>query len=111
MTPMNDTNAVSLHDKGYSWIYLDAGVYKFSTGTALNNNYLKFEGVRVRAGDVYYIEYHQESVGGNRYRNVVRAVAPEIGQDLISRYAYKEADKVEFQPQPKSQKAIEAPQR
>jgi hypothetical protein len=102
---VNDTNVVSLHDKGYSWIYLDAGVYKFSTGTSLNNDYLRFEGVRVLAGSVYFIEYNQESAGGNRYRNIVRAVTPEIGRDLIQRYAYKKADEFQLRPQ----NAIEAP--
>lgn len=40
---VNDVPAVSLYDKGYSYIYLDRGIYKFAVGTPLNKNYLKFD--------------------------------------------------------------------
>jgi hypothetical protein len=94
---VNDTEAISLYDKGYSWIYLAPGTYKFSAGTVMKQEYLKFE-MPVQAGREYFIEYNQEPGGYQRVRNVIRAVNPALGNGLVQKYTYKAADKQDFQP-------------
>ena len=96
---VNDVNVVSLYDKGYSWIHLDAGTYKFSAGTVFNADYLKFN-MPIQPGAEYFIEYNQESTYP-RYRNVIRAVHPNVGKSKVEKYSYKEADKVEIPSKPK----------
>ena len=88
---VNDVEVVSLYDKGYSWIHLDAGTYDFSAKSSLGAK-LHFT-MPVYAGNTYYVEFTQESAGYNRYRNIVRAVSPEQGLKLAKEYSYKEADK------------------
>lgn len=68
---VNDVPAVSLYDKGYSYIYLDRGIYKFAVGTPLNKNYLKFE-APIDAGRDYFVEYNQEPTGYKTYRDKTR---------------------------------------
>ena len=90
---VNDTAVVSLYDKGYSWIHLDAGLYKISGGTHLNNDYLKFI-LPVRAGSEIYVEYDQTPTGYNTYRNQIRAVPPNEAKAMIAKYNYLAADLV-----------------
>jgi hypothetical protein len=52
---VNDTKVASLYDKGYTWIYLDAGTYKFSAGTVFNSDYLKFV-MPIEAGNEYFMD-------------------------------------------------------
>ena len=94
---VNDTEAVSLYDKGYSWIHLDPGTYKFAVGTMIKQEYLKFD-LPVRAGREYYIEYNQEPAGYQRVRNVIRTVEPNFARALMEQYSYKAAPKADFQP-------------
>jgi Protein of unknown function (DUF2846) len=97
---VNDAKIVSVYDKGYSWIHLDSGLYKFSAGTVLKADYLKFV-MPIEAGKEYFIEYSQESTGYQMYRNVIRAVPPNVGKGLVEKYSYQEADKVEIPNKPK----------
>lgn len=88
---VNDVDMVSLYDKGYSWIHLKEGTYRFKAKAALGKG-LEFT-MPVKAGNKYYLEYTQESVGYNRYRNVLRAVRPDFAESIIGQYSYKEANK------------------
>ncbi len=94
---VNDAEAISLYDKGYSWIHLDPGTYKFAVGTVLKGDYLKFD-MPVRAGREYFIEYNQEPSGYQMVRNRIRAVNPAVGKGLVEKYTFKRADKTDFQP-------------
>jgi hypothetical protein len=97
---INDTKVVSLYDKGYTWVHVGPGQYKFSAGTTLNSDYLKFV-APVRSGQEYFIEYTQESLGYPRYRNVIRGVSPGVGKSTVEKYSYIEADKVDIPTAPK----------
>lgn len=90
---VNDTQVVSLYDKGYSWIHLDAGYYKISGGTHLRNDYLKFF-LPIRAGGEIYIEYNQTPAGHNTFRNQIRVVRPDEAKAMIAKYNYQAADPV-----------------
>jgi len=93
---VNDTVVVSLYDKGYSWMYLDPGVYKITGGTHLNNDYLKFV-MPVSPGAEYYVEFTQESIGSRTYRNQIHALKPEEAKARIAAFTYKAADTVVVQ--------------
>lgn len=88
---INDVQVVSLYDKGYSWVHLKPGKYKFSGGNSLNPDYLKFN-MPIAPGQTYYVEYGQSYAGYNQYRNYIRALKPAIGENKIKDYSYAPAD-------------------
>jgi len=92
---VNDVPVVSLYDKGYSYIYLDRGIYKIAGGTHMHKDYLKFS-MPIDAGGQYYIEYGQESTGYNTFRDRIRAVRIDEARAMIASYSHKPADPVEL---------------
>jgi hypothetical protein len=97
---INDKHATSLYDRGYSYVYLGPGKYKISvTSTLQKKDYLHFD-MPIKAGRTYYIEYTQQPIGGATVRNVVRALKPAYGQQLVERYTYKPAKEGEIPESP-----------
>lgn len=82
---------VSLHDKGYTWVHLHAGVHEMAAQQAMGKK-LHFK-IPVKAGQTYFIEFAQESAGYNAYRNVLRGLLPEHGLETVKTCTYVEANK------------------
>lgn len=87
---INGKEVVSLYDSGYSWVHLKPGTHRFEANS-LAQNELKFE-APIHAGKIYFIEYTQESAGYNGYRNVIRMVPSERGENIIKNFSYKKAN-------------------
>jgi hypothetical protein len=88
---IDDQEVVSLHDKGYTWVHLHAGVHEMAARQAMGKK-LHFK-IPIKAGQTYFIEFAQESAGYNTYRNVLRGLLPERGLETVKTCTYVEASK------------------